>query len=290
MTTAALTSEASLRPHPDPRSPVALVTGAGRNIGLAIARRLQSDGYQIVTTIFAGDPLSGSGSPSRVGIDEGRRLGQENDWDVVSCDLSDRGQCGQVVEFVRQRYGRLDCLVNNAATWTYGPALDVSDDDWSRVLDVNVVAIVRLVRSCVDLLRASSAPRIVNLSSIGADWSGNGVAAYNVSKAGVGALTRCLAVELAPDGILVNAVAPGFIETTSNSHELDEPEIMADHLSLIPLDGTGSPDDVANIVSLLSSPRLAFVTGSIIRIDGGQLAGAKTSYVREAGANLAASP
>ena len=257
-------------------APVALVTGAARNIGYAIANRLQEDGYQIVATVYAGELLSGLGAPAKVGLSEGRELGERRGWDVVSCDLAAPGACEELIGHMRERYRRLDCLVHNAATWTYGPALEVEDKDWLRVFNVNVLTIVRLVRAAHSLLRVAPQPRVVNISSIGAEWAGNGVAPYNVSKAGVSALTRALAVELASDRILVNAVAPGFIDTSSNSHELENPSALQHHLHLIPAGRLGLPEEVANAVSFLAAPRLGFVTGCVLRIDGGQLAGASS--------------
>ena len=152
--------------------PVAVVTGASRNIGSAIASRLQDDGYQIVATVFEGEPPS-NGTPATVSKLEADEIARKNDWDVVLLDLADPSASEELVSFVRERYGRLDCLVNNAATWTYGPALSISDERWRNVLDVNVLALVRLVRESHPLLREAPAARIVNLSSIGAEWSGN---------------------------------------------------------------------------------------------------------------------
>jgi 3-oxoacyl-[acyl-carrier protein] reductase len=268
------------RTSPNQNAPVALVTGGARNIGLAIATRLQADGYQVLVTTYEvpGGPEA-AGEPASVPRSEAVALGANRDWDVLACDLANPEACAELVAFITDRYGRLDCLVNNAATWTYGPALEVSDADWRLVLEVNVLAAVRLIREAHPLLRSSPAPRIVNISSIGADWAGNGVAPYNVSKAGVNSLTRALAVELADEGILVNAIAPGFIETSSNEHELGDAEVLGRRLALVPASKPGAPKDVANLVSFLASPDLAFVTGSIVTIDGGQLAGARTGLI-----------
>ncbi len=253
-------------------APVAVVTGAGRNIGRAIAKRLQEDGYRIIGTVFSDDPLEGTGAPARVETAEGQALGEQEGWDIVSCDLSDAGACAGLVDLATARYERLDCVVHNAATWTYGPALEVPDADWTRVFDVSVLALVRVVRAAEAMLKASPHPRVVALSSISADWAGIGVAPYSVAKAGVSALVRALAVELASSGILINAVAPGFIATTSNP-QLEVPDDLRRRLSVVPLARAGLPEEVADVVSFLASPRLGFVTGSTVRIDGGQLAG-----------------
>jgi 3-oxoacyl-[acyl-carrier protein] reductase len=270
---------AHLRPQVDSERRVALVTGAVRNIGRAISERLQEDGYQLVVTAYRDSSADRRGAPATIENEEARALGEQHDWDVLFCDVADARSCRDLVDAVAGRYGRLDCLVNNAATWTYGPALEVTDDDWRRVLEVNIVAPMRLVREAHGLLRASPAARVVNVSSIGAEWSGNGVAPYNVSKAGISSLTRALAIELADDGIAVNAVAPGFIDTSSNAHELDDDRALARRLALVPAGQPGRPEDVANLVSFLASPRLGFVTGSVVTIDGGQLAGARKGLI-----------
>jgi 3-oxoacyl-[acyl-carrier protein] reductase len=265
----------------DSDAPVALVTGGARNIGRAIAARLQADGYQVVATTFErAGAREEPGAPASVAATEASALGASCDWDVVACDLADGEACGELVSLIQRRYHRLDCLVNNAATWTYGPALEVSDEEWRYVLEINVIALVRLIRLSHALLRASYAPRVVNLSSIGAEWSGNGVAPYNVSKAGVSSLTRALSIELADDGILVNAIAPGFIETSSNWHELGSADVLERRLALIPTGAPGSPEDVANLVSFLASPSLRFITGTVMTIDGGQLAGARRGLIQ----------
>jgi meso-butanediol dehydrogenase / (S,S)-butanediol dehydrogenase / diacetyl reductase len=271
-------SIAYLKPTIAKSRPVALVTGGARNIGHAIANRLHDDGFEIVVTIYEGDPLGGPGAPSRTTMDAGRDLGEKQDWDVLTGDLGDLGACEHLVNLVTERYGRLDCLIHNAATWTYGPALEVSDFDWRRVFDVDVLALVRLTRSAYPFLKRAPAPRVVAIGSIAAEWAGNGVGPYNVAKAGLNSLVRTLAVELAPDQILVNAVAPGLIETSTNGHELTDPDMTERHLLLIPMRRSGQPDEVARAVSFLASPELGFVTGSVLRIDGGQLAGTTSHF------------
>jgi 3-oxoacyl-[acyl-carrier protein] reductase len=252
--------------------PVAVVTGIGENIGRAIAVRLRRDGFRIVGTVYDADPLHGPGAPARVGLDEGRRIGEQQNWDVAWCDLSDDDACQALVDLVSSRHGRLDCIVHNAATWTYGPAVSVEDADWHRVYDVSVLGLMRLVRHGLRLLRASPCARVVALSSIAADSAGYAVAPYSAAKAAVSSAVRSLALELAPEGILVNAVAPGFIETSTNI-EFNDPGSLRKRVGIIPLGRAGTPEEVAHVVSFLASPDLGFVTGTIVRIDGGQLAG-----------------
>lgn len=268
-------NEAHLVGELDSSRPVALITGGASNIGHAIATRLEDDGYHILTTTYPGHSTQPkSGDPVYVTIDEARELGARMQWDVVVCDLASGTDCSALIDLIQSRYGRLDCLVNNAATWTYGRIEEIGDDQWRHVLEVNVLAPVRLVREGRELLRASAAPRVVNIGSSAGFFPEAGVGPYCVSKAAVHALTQWLAIELARDSVLVNAVAPGFIETSTNSLCRDDDKVLALRLKTIPLGRPGTVDAVAHVVSFLASPNLDFVTGEIFRCDGGFLAGA----------------
>jgi NAD(P)-dependent dehydrogenase (short-subunit alcohol dehydrogenase family) len=252
---------------------VACVTGAAGNIGRAIGRRLAADGFHVVATVYGGPGADRpAGHPLYTGKPSGEALGVEEGWDVVTADLADASHCRKLLAWVEEHHGRLDCLVNNAATWNFGSLAETTDADWRDVLEVNVVAIARLVREGRRLLRESNAARVVNVGSTAGFVPEAGIGPYSVSKAAVHALTAWMAVELADDGVLVNAVAPGFIDTSSNAQYLTDERLPA-RLARIPAGRPGTTEEVAGAVSFLASPGLGFVTGTVLRCDGGQLAG-----------------
>jgi NAD(P)-dependent dehydrogenase (short-subunit alcohol dehydrogenase family) len=216
-----------------------------------------------------------AGHPLYTGKPSGEALGVEEGWDVVTADLADASHCRKLLAWVEEHHGRLDCLVNNAATWSFGSLAETTDADWRDVLEVNVVAIARLVREGRRLLRESNAARVVNVGSTAGFVPEVGIGPYSVSKAAVHALTAWMAVELADDGVLVNAVAPGFIDTSSNAQYLTGERLPA-RLARIPVGRPGTTEEVAGAVSFLASPGLGFVTGTVLRCDGGQLAGSSS--------------
>jgi 3-oxoacyl-[acyl-carrier protein] reductase len=254
-------------------APVGCVTGAAGNIGRAIGARLAADGFHVVATVYGGPgPERPLGHPVYTGSVGGRSLGVEEGWDVVSCDLADPNDCRRLMAWIRDRHGRLDCLVNNAATWSFGSLAEMTDADWRDAFEVNVVAVARLVREARRLLRGAEAARVVNIGSTCGFHPEAGIGPYCVSKAAVHSLTAWMAVELAGDGVLVNAVAPGFIDTTSNAQYMTEERLPA-RLERIPAGRPGTTAEVAAAVSFLASPALGFVTGTVLPCDGGQLAG-----------------
>ena len=264
------------RPHSiDPATRLACVTGGAGNIGRAIASRLVRDGYQIITTVYSGDGRKNRpGDPVYASPQTGRELGEATGWCVVECDLAEPVDCHDLVALIEARYSRLDCLVNNAATWTYARLSETTDDDWRAAFEVNVFALTRLAREARQLLRSSPSARIVNVGSSCGFLPEVGVGPYCVSKAAVHALTGWLAVELADDGVLVNAVAPGYIDTTTNVTYHDAPHALQRRLEAIPAGRPGLVDEVAHVVSFLASEQLGFVTGTVVRCDGGFLSGA----------------
>jgi NAD(P)-dependent dehydrogenase (short-subunit alcohol dehydrogenase family) len=246
---------------------VALVTGAAKNIGLAIASALDAAGFGIVATTFAGSPGWGKDDPVAVTPDEATSLGASRNWDVLSCDLADPDDCRQLMAFIRDRYGRLDCLVNNAGTWVWA-GVETSDDDWRHVLEVNVVAPARLVREACSLLAGSPCGRVVNVGSVSGLFSERGQAAYSASKAALHALTRSFAIELASERVTVNAVAPGLMRTSTNAADGE----TSARSSVVPLGVLGPPEEVGRLVAFLASEQAGYITGAIIPCDGGATA------------------
>jgi NAD(P)-dependent dehydrogenase (short-subunit alcohol dehydrogenase family) len=188
-------------------------------------------------------------------------------------DLRDAEASSRALSWVSQQIGGLDVLINNAATWFEEPFLEATDDHWREVLEVNLVAPARLARLAIPLLRQSSAPRIVNVATTYAFLAEPGWSTYIASKAGLVGLTRSLAIELAGSRILVNCVAPGVVMTESNASLSGEPDALRAYRARIPLGRFADPEEVARAVAFLSSTECSFVTGSVLTVDGGHLAG-----------------
>ena len=173
-----------------------------------------------------------------------------------------------------EKYGGVDILVNNAAVNPhFGPILTSEESHWDKILDVNLKGYFRMIKACVESMRERGGGKIINLASVAGMQYQQGMGVYGVSKAGVLMLTRTLAVELAAENIQVNAIAPGFIQTRFSRVLWETPEIHAAVVSQIPQKRLGQPDDVAGLALYLASAASDFITGAIMLVDGGQMAG-----------------
>lgn len=237
---------------------IALVTGASRGIGLAIARRLLDAGATVILTARHFDEETvaalNASAPGRVEID--------------ACDLATPEAARLVIRNVFSRHKRLDILVNNAGIMRAAMMGMISDADVSATLDLNLASPLHLIQAAARLM-ARTGGSIVNLSSVVGLEGAAGQLAYAASKAGVVGLTRAAAKELAPKGVRVNAVAPGYIETDMTAH-LGE-AVRAQSLQSIGLGRAGTPDDVADVVLFLCSDLSRYMTGQVLRVDGGMV-------------------
>jgi 3-oxoacyl-[acyl-carrier protein] reductase len=226
---------------------VALVTGASRGIGAAIAQELAARGFKVIGTATT---------------DEGAaRIGG------VKLDVNDAAAAEALVDSIVKQHGGLHVLVNNAGITRDMLAMRLKDEDWDAVLDTNLKAVFRMSRAVMRTMMKQRYGRIVNITSVVGASGNPGQANYAAAKAGVAGMTRALARELGSRGITVNCVAPGFIETDMTASLPEEQQKAL--LGQIPLGHLGKPADIAHAVAWLASPQAGYVTGQEIHVNGG---------------------
>jgi 3-oxoacyl-[acyl-carrier protein] reductase len=234
--------------------PVAVVTGASRGIGLAIAQQLQSVGYFVI-----GSATSEAGAAKIRGI-----LGEQGD--AYPLNLADVDSCEQFVAAVNA-VGTPAVLVNNAGITHDNLSMRMKDDEWQSVIDTNLTGTFRLIRSFLKGMMKARYGRIINISSVVAVMGNPGQVNYCASKAGLEGLTRSLAQELGSRNITVNAIAPGFIATDMTNELTDDQKNAM--LARIPLQRYGDAADIAHATAYLASAGAGYVTGQILHVNGG---------------------
>ncbi|HZK66591.1 MAG TPA: 3-oxoacyl-[acyl-carrier-protein] reductase [Chloroflexota bacterium] len=240
---------------------VALITGASRGIGRAIASRLAQDGLAVVIN-YARSEAAAREVVEMVAAAGGRASS-------VQADVADFSQAGAMVERVVAEYGRLDVLVNNAGITRDGLLMRMSEEDWDAVLDTNLKGAYSCTRAALRAMLKRRHGRIINISSVAGLMGNAGQANYSASKAGLLGFTRAVAREVAGRNVTVNAVAPGYIETEIWS---GVPEAAkAEFVKLIPMGRTGLPEEVAQVVSFLASDASSYMTGQVLCVDGGMV-------------------
>lgn len=226
----------------------AIITGASQGIGLACAKRLHRDGCRVF------------------GFDINKPSGQVSEFtEFLIVDVSDSSACKDAMSKV----GQVDILVNSAGI--VGPNMpfwEVSDEDWSRTLDINLTGTFNMMRAVVAQMRERKWGRIINIASIAGKEGNPNLAAYSASKAAVIGLTKSVGKELATDGVLVNSIAPAVISTPMN--EKTAPQVLEYMISRIPMSRVGQPEEVAALVSWLASDECSFSTGACYDISGGR--------------------
>jgi len=241
---------------------VALVTGAARGIGRGIALRLARERAIVVV-----NDIEREGGCERVS-DEITAAGGEAT--VVRADVGDPAEVERMIGEALASAGRLDILVNNAGVETGRPALDLTDDDWDRVFAVNARGVFLCSRAAGRVMRDRGAGgKIVNISSLCGHMAWEGAAHYCASKAAIDMWTRALALELAPDRINVNAVAPGIVLTEIVPELREDGPLQRRALAQTPSGRFGTPDDIAGAVAFLCSPDADWIHGQVLTVDGG---------------------
>lgn len=242
---------------------VALVTGGSRGIGRAIAVALGRRGARVIIN-YASRADAAREAATAVEAAGGQAA-------IAGFDVADPAAVGDAIKAIGKDHGGLDILVNNAGVAINGLVLRFSDEQWQKTLAVNLSGAFHCIRAAASLLlRARAAGRIINITSVVGEIGNAGQVAYSASKAGLIGLTMSTARELASRGVTCNAIAPGYIETDMTAEHLPEAQ-RAKLLEQIPLGKIGRPEDVADAAAFLAGPEAAYITGQVLRVNGGML-------------------
>ncbi len=241
---------------------IALVTGSSQGIGRAIAVRFAQEGADVVINY---NRAAKGAEEALAEVEAAGRRGL-----IVKADLGNVGDIRRLIDQGVRHFGRLDILVNNAGLETHAPFWEVREEDYDKVLDVNLKGVFFATQEFVRHLRATERRgRVVNISSVHEELPFPNFTAYCASKGGVKMLTRNLAVELGPLGININNIAPGAVETPINTKLLNDPQKLGALLAQIPMGRLGQTRDVAGVAVFLASDDADYVTGSTYYVDGG---------------------
>ena len=242
--------------------PVAMITGAASGMGAASAREFAAVGYQVVV------------------VDRNASLAQQVADDIragaaLVGDVSDPSFCRQAIETALARYDRIDVLVNAAGIIARASASETSDEQWKRVMDVNVGGVFFMCRTALPVMKRQGKGAIVNFGSIWGEVGAAGVAAYCASKGAVHNLTRAMALEHVKDGIRINAVCPGEVNTPMLSSERSVPvteELLQSLAATVPMGRMADPAEIGRVVLFLASDAASYMTGAMINVDAGYTA------------------
>ncbi len=237
---------------------VAVVTGAARGIGLAIAERFLAEGYRVALLDIDAETLRQTAE---------RFIGRDEVL-PIECDVADPQQVAAAIEAVTARFGQIDALVNNAGVAVFKPILETGFDEWSRVLAVNLSGPFLCTQACAPVMLKNGGGSVVNIASISGLRASTLRVAYGTSKAALIHLTKQQATELGNIGIRVNAIAPGPVETAMAA-QVHSADIRTSYRDAIPLARYGTVEEIAEAVVFLCSERASFINGQTLAVDGG---------------------
>lgn len=240
---------------------VALVTGGARGIGRAIALELARGGATVIIN-YNGSQDKAMDLKQEIESNGGRA-------EIYQCNVSDFAKCEELIQGIVKQFGSLDILVNNAGITKDGLLMKMSEEDFDKVIDINLKGAFNTIRFASRQMLKQRSGRIINLSSVVGVAGNAGQANYASSKAGIIGLTKAAAKEMASRGITVNAIAPGFIETDMT--EVLPDKVKEASVAQIPLGRFGKPEDVARLAAFLASEAAGYITGQVIHVDGGMV-------------------
>ncbi len=244
-----------------PDKKIAVVTGASRGIGRAIAKKLAENGAFVIIN-YNGSKEKAEEVKKEIETEGGQA-------EVRQCDVSNTEMCKEFIDGVIKEYGRINILVNNAGITKDGLLMRMSEEDFDRVIETNLKGAFNTIKSAARQMLRQRNGRIINMASVVGVTGNAGQANYAASKAGVIGLTKATAREFASRGVTVNAVAPGFIETDMTAGLSDK--VKEASVSQIPLGKFGTAEQVAAVVAFLSSEEAGYITGQVINVDGGMV-------------------
>jgi NAD(P)-dependent dehydrogenase (short-subunit alcohol dehydrogenase family) len=245
---------------------VALITGAGSGIGRATAIRLAQEGASIAAADW--NAATGNEAVQLIQQQGGKAV-------FIHADVSKVADCERIIAETVAAFGKLNILVNNAAVMLEKTAVDTTEEDWERIVGVNLKGTFFCAKYAVlQFRRQGGGGVIVNMASVNSFFAEGGIAAYCATKGGIAQLTRALAMDHSAEGIRVNAIAPGWIETPMNANFFAlGPHIKEQAAKLHAINRIGQPEEVAHLVAFLASDEAGFITGSLMTVDGGFSAG-----------------
>jgi NAD(P)-dependent dehydrogenase (short-subunit alcohol dehydrogenase family) len=250
---------------------VAIVTGASRGIGRAIAEAYAAEGANLC--LIATDEARLNQVKDALGLPPERIM-------TIGLNVTEREGCFAAVAQVEQRFGRVDVLVNNAGVYRAKPFLDYAPQDFQDMLDVNLFGVLHFTQACLPGMQARAHGRIINMASTAGKWGSRNQSAYNVSKHAVVGLTRCLALETSPYKVTVNAICPGFIQTdmveelkaqVAHSSGISGDDMVKAVLTRVPLGRVLEPSEIASLAVYLGCAESRGMTGQSIHLDGGMV-------------------